>query len=446
MFKYPQKPVHIQLPIQNFEAQETIFSQKSRYTVVPKGRRFGLTKGAANDFILSALEKKFSKGLWIDTVNTNIDRYIERYFLPHLKKLPQDWWSWRKQDKIVMITGAYIDFRSSDRPENIEGFGYDKFFINEAGIVLKDPYLWSNAIRPMLWDYKARGVIGGTPKGKGVFFELAEKGWKPNDMYTTLRFSSFNNPYLDQQLIKDEIKDMPERVVLQEIYAQFLDDSGIVFRKVKDIMNATPQGPVMDHIYVIGVDLAKVTDFTVITVYDRTNNCQVYQDRFNTLDWNLQKAKIKAVSKHYNNALCIVDATGIGDPIVDDLVRAGVPVEPIKLTNEQKKEMIEKLIIWIEQKKIWMLPLDDTLKEFTNFTYDISITGKTRYSAPEGLHDDIVISHSLAIWALNPLYQAIKQREDTLIEKIYKEQLSGRTKQNYAEYNPSSIDFEQLED
>ena len=38
------------------------------------------------------------------------------------------------------------DFRSVDRPENIEGFGYDKAFLNEAGIILRDEYLWYNAI------------------------------------------------------------------------------------------------------------------------------------------------------------------------------------------------------------------------------------------------------------------------------------------------------------
>jgi len=440
MFQYPPKKVHIELPILNFPAQEKIFSQKSRYTIVPKGRRFGLTKGAANNFIEEALMGKYSKALWIDTVNTNIDRYIERYFLPHLKKLPDSMWRWRKQDKIVMIKDAYIDFRSSDRPENIEGFGYDKFFINEAGIVLKDPYLWSNAIRPMLWDYKARGVIGGTPKGKGVFYELAEKGVTPNEMYATLHFSTFDNPYLDKELIANEIKDMPERVILQEIYAQFMDDSGIVFRNIRAIMRSVPQEPQQAHMYVIGLDLARVQDYTVISVYDRMNNCQVYQDRFNTLDWTLQKKKIAAIAKHYNNALVMADATGLGDPIVDDLVRIGVAVEPVKLTNERKKEMIEKLIIWIEQKRFLMLPLDETLKEFTNFTYDISITGKTRYNAPQGLHDDVVISHALAIWTLQPLYKELKQRDDTIIEKMYKGALSGTKPDDYIEYEQPNDD------
>ena len=95
--------MQVQLRIKNFEAQQRIFNSRARYKIASKGRRFGITRGAANDYIKSALEGTFTKGLWVDTVNTNIDRYIERYFMPHLKKLPPHMWSWRKQDKIIYI-------------------------------------------------------------------------------------------------------------------------------------------------------------------------------------------------------------------------------------------------------------------------------------------------------------------------------------------------------
>lgn len=409
--------MEITLEIQNFPKQESIFSSKAKYKIVHKGRRFGLTKGAANDFIKSALNGTFKRGLWVDTVNTNIDRYIERYFIPHLKRLPQEMWSWKKQDKIVMIKGSYIDFRSADRPENIEGFGYDKFFINEAGIVLKDEYLWSNAIRPMLWDYKnSTGVIGGTPKGKGVFFDLAQRGYdKDKPEYESFHFTSYDNPYLNQEALRTEIADMPERVVQQEVYAEFLDDTGVVFRNVKEAMTSHPEEPKEGHTYVMGVDLAKVEDYTVISVYDRAGNNQVYQDRFKTLEWPFQKKKISAISSHFNSALVMIDATGLGDPIAEDLGRAGVPVEPIKLTNQSKKEIIEKLVIYIEQKKISMLPIQETLQEFSNFTYDISSSGKIRYEAPSGFHDDIVLSHGLAVWSMSPVY---KEVSDTVLNPL----------------------------
>jgi hypothetical protein len=421
----------VELAIKNFDKQEEIFNSPARFKIAVKGRRFGLTRGAAHDFIREALEGKFKQGLWVDTVNSNIDRYVERYFIPHLKKLPENMWNWGKQAKVLKIYNSYVDFRSADRPETLEGFGYDKAFLNEAGIILKNEYLWHNAIRPMLWEFRPRTVIGGTPKGRGLFYELNQRGLDPTqEDYQSFHFTSFDNPYLDDQLLADEIKSMPEHVVKQEIYAQFIDDNGVVFRGINSITTAKPEKPRSGAIYVMGVDLAKVEDFTVIAVYDRETNKQVYQERIQKLEWPYQKTKIKGIAKHYNNALVMLDATGLGDPIADDLIRDGVGVEPVKLTNESKKQIVEKMAVWIEQGKFEVLPISETIDEFNNFTYDVTSSGRIRYAAPVGFHDDIVMAHGLAVWSLQPII--LKKRppkQPSLIQVAY-----ARSK-NYASHS-----------
>lgn len=417
-----------ELAIKNFPAQQSIFDSKARYKIVVKGRRFGLTKGAANDFIKCALAGSFKKGLWVDVVNSNIDRYIERYFLPHLNKLPKSMWDWKKQSKMVLINGAYIDFRSAEHPETLEGFGYDKAFLNEAGIILKKEYLWNNAIQPMFWDYpNVKVVVGGTPKGGRSLFEaLAKRGeGEDKSLYETFHYTSFDSPFSHiHKAIQEDMKQMPERVIQQEIYAKFLEDTGVVFRNFLEIMDATLQKPIKGHRYVIGVDLAKVEDFTVLAVYDATNNRQVYQARFNQIDWGMQKSRIVETSKHFGNsdgpAAVVIDATGLGDPIVDDLGRMGIPVDPIKFTNDQKRQMIEKLANWIELNRLHMLPIEETKNELANFTYDISeVTDRIRYSAPVGFHDDIVIAHALAVWRLNILTKDTSDKPKTLIQEHY---------------------------
>jgi len=410
------------LPIENFPKQQSIFNHPARIKLAAKGRRFGLTKGAANDFIMCALEGRFKKGLWVDVVNSNIDKYIERYFLPHLEKLPKHMWEWRRQKKELHINGAYIDFRSADVPETMEGFGYDKAFINEAGIVLKDEYLWNNAIQPMFWDYKdAQIVIGGTPKGMGKFYELCERGKDPTqEQFAFFTFTSFDNPYINTDAISEDMKNMPERVIQQEIYAQFLEDTGVVFRGFLEIMDAVPTRPVQGHVYIMGVDLAKVQDYTVIAVYDTANNKQVYEARFNKLDWSMQKQRIAETCRHYNTATIVIDATGLGDPIAEDLARMSLPVDPFKFTNESKKQLVEKLATWIETQRIRMIKSEDKVREFTNFTYDISEqTGKIRYEAPTGFHDDIVFANALAVWRLNPIFKEKAEKPKTLIQEHY---------------------------
>jgi hypothetical protein len=412
----------INLPIKNFKKQQEVFDCSSRIITVPKGRRFGITTGAANDFIKEAIQGKFKMGLWGDVVNSNIEKYISRLFVPKLKNLPLTMWKWSRNPSVLYIKDAIIDFRSAERPESWEGFGYDKMFLNEAGIILRNEYLWQNSIRPMMWDNpNCRAIIAGTPKGKGEFHELYLRGLDPEQPgYASFKFSSFDNPFLPRELIMEDIKSMPQRVVQQEIYADFLDDTGVVFRGVSAIATLDPLiipevNPA--HMYVIGADVAKLVDFTVIVVYDRSDNRQVFQMKFNNLEWPVIRQRLVEISKKYNNALIYLDSTGVGEPLYDDLSRLNIPVEPIHLTNELKKQIIEKLSTFIELQHIRMLKIDDSINELNSFTYDISNHGRIIYNAPVGFHDDIVIAHGLAIWGLQPPVTKIPIEEMSIIQR-----------------------------
>lgn len=420
------KSVTIDLPIQNFQKQQEVFDaiRKYNYVIVPKGRRSGFTIGAAHDFIEAALNGEFKQGLWGDVVNSNIEKYIGRLFVPALSKLPQKLWKWQKDPHTVYIANSFIDFRSAERPDRWEGFGYDKALLNEAGIILKDLYLYEHAIKPMLWDSNCHIMIGGTPKGKGKFFELYERGIDSNQQaYTSIRMSPFDNPYINHQRIYEDMKDMSELAIKQEIYGEFLDDSGVVFRGISNVATLDPhdqeaQKPLSDHLYIIGCDLAKLQDFTVIVVYDRQTNNQMLQMRFNKLEWPYVRQRIKDVSRKYGNALVMLDSTGIGEPTHDDLVRMGVPVQPVKFTNIVKKDLINKLANWVELRHLKMLKLEETIQEFNNFSYDVSEkTERIIYGAPPGFHDDIVIAHALAVWSLQPILQTTPTAKMSMIER-----------------------------
>ncbi len=442
------KTQDIYLPIENFPKQQEVFDaiRKYNYVIVPKGRRSGFTIGAAHDFIEAALNREFKQGLWGDVVNSNIEKYIGRLFVPALSKLPQRLWKWQKNPHVLYIANSVIDFRSAERPESWEGLGYDKAILNEAGIILKDLYLYEHAIKPMLWDSNCHIMIGGTPKGKGKFFELYERGLDPTqDKYKSIRMSPFDNPYINHQRIYEDLKDMSELAVKQEIYGEFLDDSGVVFRGISQVAVLDPndfeaQKPLADHMYVIGCDLAKLEDFTVIVVYDRETNNQMLQIRFNKLEWPYIRQRIKDVSRKYGNALVMLDSTGVGEPTYDDLVRMGVPVEGVKFTNTLKSDLINKLANWVELRHIKMLKLDETIQEFNNFSYDMSEkTNRVFYGAPVGFHDDIVIAHALAVHSLQPKYQTKPVAQMAVIERDLYE-LTHKRAEDYEEYEDNQYE------
>lgn len=205
----------------------------AKYLVVPKGRRFGSTQGGAHAFIEYALDT-ITPLLWVDTINGNIDRYFDRYFYPILKLIPKDSWNFNRQKRELKIENSIIDFRSADAPESIEGFGYKKIFLNEAGIILKDKYLYANAILPMLLDYSDSQLIAsGVPKGKFLktgekhkFFELFERCLANEQGYKMLHFTSYDNPKLNKEDIDNLGKSMSSQEYEQEIMGQFIDYQG----------------------------------------------------------------------------------------------------------------------------------------------------------------------------------------------------------------------------
>lgn len=208
-------------------------NQDCKYLIVPKGRRFGTTKGAANAFIEYSIDN-ISPLLWVDTINGNIDRYFDRYFYPVLKQIPKDKWVFNRQKRELKIYESIIDFRSADSPESIEGFGYKKIFLNEAGIILKNDYLYSNAILPMLLDYSDSQLIAsGVPKGKfnkggqkHKFYELYERCINKEDGYRLLQFTSYDNPLLKKEDINNLAASMSSAEYEQEIMGQFVEYHG----------------------------------------------------------------------------------------------------------------------------------------------------------------------------------------------------------------------------
>ena len=335
---------------------------------------------------------------------------------------------------VYLKNGSVIQLKGADDPDALRGAGPLGVVFDEFAKVKIDSW---NVVEPILRANDGWAWFIGTPKGKNhleKFYKIGQdevnREWK-----SWLLKASLSGIIKPEELEKSR-KTKSQADYNQEWECEFLEGIGSVFRGVREIIGAIPEEPKEGHLYVLGVDLAKINDYTVVTVYDRTTNAQVHQDRFNTIEWPFQKKRIKAIADHYNHGLVLLDATGLGDPIADDLVRAGVAVEPIKFSEQSKKDLIEKLSIWIEQKRIKIINIRETLDEFDNFNYEVGLTGKITYGAPQGFNDDIVISHALAVWSLQPLYKEVITRPKTRVQQMYeKAKINYQERENYNEWD-----------
>jgi len=303
-----------------------------------------------------------------------------------------------------------IWFLSADNPDNIRGYGFQGLVIDEAASVPKK--VWQYVLRPTISQTLGWAVFVSTPKGRNWFYDLHTRGLDPfeND-YASFVFPSKASPYFPESEWEDAKRTLPEDVFRQEYMAEFLEDSAGVFRNVDACLvgdaDIPHPGKVRD--VVIGCDVAKHTDFTVLIAMDaETGRCFAI-DRFNQLDWPIQRERILEFVSRYRGRL-ILDATGLGDPIYDDLKRVYADVEPFKLTAGSKVELIQRLIVAVEQRRItWpgtrgsaTVPggaggeWDTLTNEMKRFEYVISGAGRISYGAPSGYHDDSVIALALA--------------------------------------------------
>ena len=316
-------------------AQAEVFfeNQDAKFKLVPKGRRLGFTRGSSQACIEFMLDRE-CKILWGDTIHDNIIKYVERYWLPVLNK-NKILFNWNQQRKEMRIGNSICDFRSSDNPDNWEGFGYNKIFLNEAGIILRKDYLWYNAVLPMLLDFPdSQCIIGGTPKGKlSVYWDLQQRALAGERGFWSKTYTSYDNPLLSIAEIDEMKKQMPSSVVQQEIYGEFVDPTGAIMRRewiqMRDV-DYTQLDVVM------GVDLAISTktsaDYTAIVVgcQDKEGNLFIIDAFRDRLTFNETKKKIIEYAERYNVVKVGIEQVAYQAAMVQELVRTTkLPVRKI---------------------------------------------------------------------------------------------------------------------
>lgn len=388
--------------------REIFFESDARYKVIAKGRRFGLTKGFAHYVIENMLDGK-TPILWMDTTYSNIERYVERYFFPILKQLPKNLWKYRANRSDLKILNSVCDFRSADKPENIEGFGYALIVLNEAGIILKNRRLWEESIRPMILDYKANVLIGGTPKGKmnkgknekHLFFELFEKGETRNvkgereneNKWESFNFSSYDNPLIDKNEIDEMAKEISQMLRDQEIYGKFVDGSsaGIIKRDWWKYYTKDELEKLRFIKRVQSWDTAfkknEENDFSVCTTWE------IRQNGFYLIDlWRgrvefpeLKKTVVKLFNDYKPNEVLIEDKAS-GQSLIQELQReTRIPIKAIKVSTD-KIARVHAVTPLIECGRLFLL-------EDASTSLSMTIMNECE-EFPNGEFDDIVDSIS----------------------------------------------------
>lgn len=290
---------------------------------------------------------------------------------------------------LTLPTGARIEFKSGEKPDNLYGDDVYAAVIDEASRMREESWY---AMRSTLTATQGKCKLIGNVKGKkNWFYKLGERARSGESDYRYFKITAYDavkEGILKFEEVEQAKRDLPLHVFNELYLAEPADDKTNPFGI--DAIRSCYKPVTNRSVVAWGVDLAKYSDYTVIIGLD-ANNCVSYVDRFQA-DWSQTLAKITTL---IGVIPAFVDSTGVGDPIVEQLQRSHPRIKGFKFTSQSKQQLIEGLVISVQNREVYF-PEEPIGSEMENFEFEYTRTG-VRYTAPQGLHDDCVMALALAV-------------------------------------------------
>lgn len=295
------------------------------------------------------------------------------------------------ESKLRLTTpkGTIISFKSADNPDSL--YGDDVYASVFDEFTRAKEAAW-HALRSTLTATKGSCKFIGNVKGKGNWgYKLAQKaknGEKGFEHFKLTAYDAVRVGLLDIEEVEAAQRELPEAVFKELYLAEAADNGTNPFGEAHIKQCTYPLSTLPPVCY--GIDLAKSHDWTVIIGLDVNGNV-CYVDRFQK-DWRQTKETIMALGKSMPMQ---IDSSGVGDPILEDLVHGGMfMVEGYKFTQNSKQQLMTGLCTAIQQ-RLMTFPEGVITDELGNFEYHYGQHG-VQYSAPAGFHDDAVMALALA--------------------------------------------------
>lgn len=402
-------------------AQEKIIRGMTKRTTIVAGRRFGKSKLMAALALYYALTNKRSvqyiishsqdqaKIIFMDLRNMAMESKMVLPLLDTTKDFPFP--------EVSFKSGSIIYARSTGTNEGkyLRGHYAHRIIIDEAAFVKES--IINNVISPMLADYDGDLIMISTPLGRNHFYSAFMRGLDRVDDCSSFQFTSFENPHISHSFINKERAKITDLQFRTEWLAEFVDDQVCVFKweSINDALVDSEESFAVDkgRNYYVGVDIAKMHDYTCITVIDGTDqkDCRVvYTERFTNRPYSYVLDRVFSIAAQFAPLRVLVDETGVGEGITEQLLAQLPTTEGFKFSQQSKIALINTLKTGLEQRRVRISRENTVLiDELRYYQYELSeSTGNIKMNAPSGKHDDFVISLALAYQKCAVIYSDVE--------------------------------------
>ena len=343
---------------------------------------------------------------------------------------------------IALSNGTVITSMSASEGSNIEGKSYHLIIVDEAQDV--GNFKYSKSISPMGAFYNATKILIGTPSNtKGFFYYAIERNKRNYENKTGRRnhfeynwevIVKYNSKYAkyiegEKARLGEDSDEFQMSYNLKWVLERGMFVDPNKFEALGDVTLSTVHND-WEKTHVVGIDLGKSSDSTVITIVEVDFSKPVIVEKSSELsvpdfivyetiiknwveivgdDWEAQYYQIMDELKKFNVIRVVIDATAVGSPIADRLsANLACEVIPYVFGSSSKSTLYKHYDGELKARRLKYpaSPEVQETREYKKFQkqhIDLQKGYSGQYLVvshpPErGAHDDYPDSSALAVW------------------------------------------------
>lgn len=382
-----------------YPKQAAIIDDPHRFTITEATTKAGKTASHIEWLLDEAITIGRGNHWWVATVSDTADIAFRRAqdrlkgFLDSGGQLERvaDPIPFEKNEtrKFIRVNGATIWFKSADKPDSL--YGEDVYTAVGDEVSRWKHSAWV-ALYSTLTATRGRAKLIGNVKGRRNWAYLQARKAEANEpdwgWHKLTAYDAIDGGVIEAQIVEQARRDLPPDVFKELYEADAADDAGNPFGLTALAACYAPVRSTAPPV-AFGVDLAKSVDWTWVIGLDAEGR-ECVSERWQG-PWGRTKAKILELTK---GVPTLVDSTGVGDPIVEELQETHAKLEGYKFSAPSKQQLMLGLVNAVQSQTIRYS--DPVLRlELEAFEYQYTRTG-VRYGAPEGFHDDGPVALALA--------------------------------------------------
>ena len=379
-------------------------------------------------------------------------KLIIKHINSFLQKLPKTAYKKPQKTTVALTNNSTIEAYPNN-PETIRGPKLHIVYADEFNFIPNDEELY-DAMLFTLGTTNGRFICTSTPwHTDSIFYKIFHNQTYADYAKTHVTWQQAlepNGPLKPQILnrIKRQLEGDPARWK-REMEADWTENENawlpqaLITQCIDHTLEYAAFEETQGGDFYAGLDLGKHQDPSVLAIIKAENNTLklIHMHRF---PLNTPYASVIGYAKTLNDRWqkihkILTDSSGVGDYITEDMTNTGLAnTEGAKFTQQTKQEMAQWLKQTMTEKRL-KIPYDSNLiAELNTERYELTKDGKTRFSHPEGTHDDRFWALALAAYAARseptPKLWIIakanktKTRLNTLRQKLHRHKTEGNTK------------------